>query len=209
MNSESNKVTPYLVIFSCIFFKFVNFNDMINNKEITFNQLFKEISPEEINDSVFTLVGKDFFAVTAGNLHEYNSMIGSGGGMGVLFKKPTTWCVLRANRYTLELILKTKTYTLSYFPDESKDQMMFLGSKSGRDSDKMKNVELTSIKTPNGNISYREARLIIECRLIQITTPDPDDFYTEEARNYLQEAYKGPNDYRKYIFGEITNVWTT
>ncbi len=176
---------------------------------MNFDQLFRQISPEEICDSynVFTMVGKDFFAITAGKEDHCNSMIGSGGGFGLLFKKPITWCVLRADRYTLELILKEQTYTISYFPDEYKKQMLFLGSKSGRDSEKMKEVELTSIQTPDGDMSFKEARLIIECKLTQITTPNPNDFYAQEAKDYIKEAYKEETDYRKYVFGEITHVW--
>jgi flavin reductase (DIM6/NTAB) family NADH-FMN oxidoreductase RutF len=179
----------------------------VNVKEMNFDQLFKQISPEEICDNVFTLVGKDFFVITAGKEDHYNSMIGSGGGLGMLFKKPTTWCLLRADRYTLEMIQKEQTYTMSYFPEEYKKQMLFLGSKSGRDSEKMKEVELTSVQTPSGDMSFEEARLIIECKLTQITTPNPNDFYTQEAKDYINEAYKEANDYRKYVFGEITHVW--
>ena len=109
-------------------------------------------------------------------------MTGSGGGMGMLFRKPVTWCVLQTTRYTLELIEKEKTYTMSYFPKKFRKQILFLGSKSGRDSEKMKEVELTSVQTPSGDMSFMEARLIIECRLMEITTPNPNDFYTEEAR---------------------------
>ncbi|GHV39343.1 hypothetical protein FACS1894179_04120 [Bacteroidia bacterium] len=174
---------------------------------MNFDQLFKQISPEEIHDNVFTLVGKDFFAITAGKKDHYNSMIGSGGGFGMLFRKPATWCLLRADRYTLEMIEKEQTYTLSYFPNEYKEQMLFLGSKSGRDNKKMKEVELTSIQTPSGNISFEEARLIFECKLTQLTTPNPDDFYTQEAKDYLNEAYKEASNYRKYLFGEITHIW--
>lgn len=174
---------------------------------MNFDQLFKQISPEDISDNVFTLVGKDFYAITAGKKDHYNSMIGSGGGLGMLFKKPSTWCVVRSDRYTLEMILEEQTYTLSYFPDEHKKQMFFLGSKSGRDSEKMKDVGLTSIETPSGNISFEEARLIIECKLTQLTTPNLDDFYTQEAKDYLEEAYQEPSDYRKYLFGEITHAW--
>jgi flavin reductase (DIM6/NTAB) family NADH-FMN oxidoreductase RutF len=82
-----------------------------------------------------------------------------------------------------------------------------LGSKSGRDSGKMKEVKLTALKTPSGDVSFKEARLIIECKLTQITTPNPDDFYTQEARDYIKEAYKKASDYRRYVFGEITHVW--
>ena len=179
----------------------------VNVKEMNFDQLFKRISPEEICDNVFTLVGKVFPVITAGKDDHYNSMTASGGGMGMLFKKPTTWCILQANRYTLEMIQKEQTYTLSYFPNEYMKQILFLGSKSGRNSEKMKEVELTSIQTPSGDMSFKEARLIIECKLTEITTPNPNDFYTQEAKDAINEAYKEESDYRKYVFGEITHVW--
>jgi flavin reductase (DIM6/NTAB) family NADH-FMN oxidoreductase RutF len=181
--------------------------NQVNVKEMNFDQLFKQISPEEISDNIFTLVGKDFTVITAGKEDHYNSMTASGGGLGLLFKKPTTWCILRANRYTLEMIQKEQTYTMSYFPNEYKEQILFLGSKSGRDSEKMKEVELTSVQTPSGDMSFKEARLIIECKLTALTTANPNDFCTQEAKDYLNEAYKEASDYRKYVFGEITHVW--
>jgi hypothetical protein len=76
--------------------------------------------------------------------------------------------------------------------------MMFLGSKS----DKMKEVELTGIETPSGNMSYKEARLIFECKLVQITTSCLNDFYTQEAKDRVNEMYKDANEIRKYVFGE-------
>jgi flavin reductase (DIM6/NTAB) family NADH-FMN oxidoreductase RutF len=184
--------------------KIINYE---NFKTAEFDQLFKQISPEEISDNVFTLVGNILPVITAGKENHYNSMTASGGGLGLLLEKPTTWCVLQSTRYTLEMIKKEQTYTMSYFPKEYKKQILFLGSKSGRDSEKMKEVKLTSVQTPSGDMSFKEARLIIECRLTQITTPNPDDFYTQEAKNYLNEMYSDVNEYRKYLFGEITNVW--
>jgi flavin reductase (DIM6/NTAB) family NADH-FMN oxidoreductase RutF len=134
-------------------------------------------------------------------------MTGSGGGLGMLFMKPSTWCILRADRYTLEIIQKEHTYTMSYFTSEYKEQILFLGSKSGRDSEKMKEVQFTSVQTPSGDMSYKEARLIIECKLTALTTANPDDFYTQETRDYINEAYKEANVYRKLVFGEITHAW--
>jgi len=178
-----------------------------NFKEMNFDDLFEQISPEDISDNVFTMVGKDLTVITAGKQDRYNSMIGSGGGLGLLFMKPTTWCILRADRYTLELIQKEQTYTMSYFLNEYKKQIRFLGSESGRDSEKMEDVELTGVQTPCGNMSFKEARLIIECKLTAITTAKPDDFYTQEAKDAINEAYKEANVYRKYVFGEIARVW--
>ncbi len=179
----------------------------VNVKEMNFDQLFKQISPGEICENVFTLAGKDLAVITAGKEDHYNSMISSGGGLGLLFAKPTTWSILRADRYTLEIIQKEQTFTLSYFPDEYKEQMLFLGSESGRDSEKMKEVELTSVQTPSGDMSFKEARLIIECKLTALTTANPNDYYTQEAKDAINEAYKEAKVYRKFVFGEITHVW--
>ncbi|MGB7568129.1 MAG: hypothetical protein WBM07_09725, partial [Chitinivibrionales bacterium] len=88
-----------------------------------------------------------------------------------------------------------------------KGQILFLGSKSGRDSEKMAEVELTSVQTPSGNMSFKEARVIIECRLTQITTANPNDFYTQETKDFVDKAYKEANLYRKMVFGEITHLW--
>ena len=60
---------------------------------------------------------------------------------------------------------------------------------------------------PSGDMTFKEARLVIECKLTEITTAGPDDFYSAEAREYIKEAYKDANDYRKLVFGEITHVW--
>ena len=66
---------------------------------------------------------------------------------------------------------------------------------------------MKSIQTPSGNISFEEAKLIFECKLVQITTPQLDDFYTQETKEWLKETYKQPGDIRKYVFGEITDSW--
>ena len=43
---------------------------------MNFNELFKQIPSEDICEkfNIFTLVGKDFYAVTAGKKEHYNSM---------------------------------------------------------------------------------------------------------------------------------------
>ncbi|GAB7140621.1 hypothetical protein RsTz2092_05710 [Deferribacterales bacterium RsTz2092] len=174
---------------------------------MSFEQLFKEISPEAISDNVFTLTGKDLYAITAGKQEHYNSMVGSGGGFGLIFRKPATWCFIREDRYTLELIQKEQTYTLSYFPQKYKEKMLFLGSKTGRDSDKMREVELTSIQTPSSDMSFREAKLVIECSLTALIPGLPDYFCKQETKNYINEAYREEKAYRKIVFGDITHVW--
>ena len=174
---------------------------------MSFEQLFTQIQPEELTDNVFRLVGKDFFAITAGTPERFNSMTGSGGGLGTIFRNPAAWCCIQQTRYTLELMQEQQAYTLTFFPEEYKDQLIFLGTHSGRDTDKMKQVALTAIQTPAGAITYEEARLVFECRLTQMTTPALQDFCTPEAHAYIEETYQDPDEQRKYVFGEITALW--
>ncbi|MDR1886849.1 MAG: flavin reductase [Prevotellaceae bacterium] len=183
--------------------------EAVNVKDKSFDSLFKSISPEEITDNVFKLVGKDFTVITAGKIPAHNSMTASWGGLGILFEKPTTWCFLRASRYTLELIKQEHSYTMSYFPDEYKEQVLFFGSKTGKNTDKMKETTLTAVQTPSGNTTYKEARLIIECKLTELTTVGPDDFYTPEGKSFIDGAYEEVKEYHKLVFGEITGVWVS
>jgi len=179
--------------------------DYMNVKDKSFEKLFRLVEPDEIKNTLAELmVQEEYTVITAGTDSLFNSMAASWEAMARYFQKPTTFCLLGAKRYTLELIKKHQSYTMSFFPDQFKGDVFAFGSKSGRDSNKMKETKLTYVKTPSGNITYKEARVVIECQLFEITTVHPNDFYTEEARNFVE---KDANDYHKLVFGTITNIW--
>lgn len=181
-----------------------NYNDKALEKERSESR-FVTISPEEFDENIFNLVGKDWTVITAGE--QPNSMVASWGGVGIMFNKPVTWCFLRANRYTLEKIRETGTYTMCYFQEQYKGDIMQFGIKSGRDTDKMAQTKLTPMNTPEGAPAYEEAKIIIECRLIAAPTVSKDEFYTEEAKEFLQGGYDEAKDWHKLVYGEITNIY--
>jgi len=177
-------------------------------KSLSFTELFNTINVKEIGEDVFTLVGEDFSVLTSGNPSRYNSMVASWGGWGILFNKPVVFHLLRSNRYTLELMRKENSYTMTFFDEEFKEDLIQFGMSSGRDSDeKMKNTRLTAVQTPAGNMTFKEAKIIIECKLIQVTTVSANDFLVEENRQFIVDAHAETNDYHKIVYGEITNVW--
>lgn len=171
-----------------------------------FTDIFEAITPEEIDESVFALVGKDWSIITAGS--PPNSMVASFGGFGILFEKPATWCFLRANRYTLEKMRETGSYTFSYFPEQYRGDVVKFGQQSGRSgSMKMQDTKLTPTSTPDNLPTYAEAKLVLELKLIEVTTVAPDDFLTQEGKDFVEGAYKELDDYHKLVFGEIVKVW--
>jgi flavin reductase (DIM6/NTAB) family NADH-FMN oxidoreductase RutF len=186
-------------------------NTTLSREEIkarSFAELFKTLDTQAIPSDVFTLISKDCAVITAGTPSRYNSMVAGWGGWGVLFSRPAAFLMLRSNRYTLDLIRQEQRYTMTFFDDTYKDDFMLFGQSSGRDSDeKMRATKLTAVQTPTGNMTFKEAKLIIECKLVQVTTVSPNDFYTEESKTFIEKAYAETHDYHKLVFGEITYVW--
>lgn len=179
--------------------------DYMHVKDKSFEELFRLVEADNIKSTLAELmVQEEHTVITAGTDSLFNSMAASWEAMARYFQKPTTFCLLGAKRYTLELIEKHQSYTMSFFPDQFEGEVYAFGSKSGRDSNKMKETKLTYVKTPSGNITYREARVVIECQLLEITTVQPDDFYTEEAITFVE---KDGGDYHKLVFGTITKIW--
>lgn len=177
-------------------------------KAASFGDLFKTIEAKDVKDDIFTLVNKDFSVLTAGDSSHYNSMVASWGGWGILFDKQVVFSFLRSNRYTLELIRKENKYTMTFFDKEYQEDIMKFGMSSGRTSNaKMTTTSLTAVQTPSGNMTYKQAKLIIELDLFEVTTVSPDDFRTEEARKFVVDAHSETGEYHKIVFGEIKNIW--
>src|SRR6056297_324178 len=130
------------------------------------NKEFQKITPEKIQDNVFTSIGKDWMLITAGDLESWNTMTASWGTMGVLWNLPVAVCFIRPQRYTYEFAEKSKYFTLSFFENKYKDILNFCGSRSGRDFDKAAETGLKVFSTESGNIGFEQARLILECKKI-------------------------------------------
>ncbi|MDR2385145.1 MAG: flavin reductase [Tannerella sp.] len=176
-------------------------------ENMSFDELFTEITPEEIDKNIVGLIKTYNIVITSGKETGYNSMVAGDGGMGILMGKAVTFCGLRGNRYTLEIILKDSVYTMSFFEDKYKDDYMIFGQKSGRDTEKMKETKLTAIVMPSGKMAYKEAFMIIECQLSQTHTVHLKEVYAEYNRKFFTDAYKEVGKYHKIVFGDITNVW--
>jgi flavin reductase (DIM6/NTAB) family NADH-FMN oxidoreductase RutF len=148
----------------------------------------------------FKLIGKDWMLVTAGNQEKYNMMTASWGGLGIMWHKDTCFIVVRPQRYTREFIEQQDTFTLSFFPEQYRKNLTLLGTKSGREIDKMKESGLTAAFTEQGNVYFEEARIILECKKTYYQDIDPNNFLDPSIeKNY-------PNkDYHRMYFAEIMN----
>ncbi len=158
---------------------------------------FNQTKPEALSDNPFKLIGKDWMLITAGTPDRFNTMTASWGGLGVLWERKVAFCFIRPTRYTYELVERSERYTLSFFPEQNRKALMFCGSHSGRDTDKIKEAGLTPVRE-GGFIYFNEARLVLQCRKIYFQDISPERFLDREINDMYPEK-----DYHRMYVGEI------
>ncbi|MCF0199031.1 MAG: flavin reductase [Bacteroidaceae bacterium] len=166
----------------------------------------KEISVEQLNENVFSLIGKEWMLVTAGTPERYNMMTASWGGIGWLWNRPVAFVFIRPERYTYEFVEQSQTLTLSFLGDAPQMRQLYglLGSKSGRDIPKMQLDGLTAEEASNGCVRFSESRLTLECTKLFATDMQEDNFICPDLLAWYGE--KG-GMHRMYVV-EITRVLT-
>ena len=164
--------------------------------------MLKKIEPRELQGNIFELIGDKWMLVTAAKENEINTMTASWGGMGIMWNKPVASCVIRPVRYTYQFAEQANYFTLTFFPVKYRKALNLLGTKSGRDGDKIKESGLTPVKTDFGTFSFEEADTTLVCKKIYYQNIDPNNFIDKDLdKNY-------PNkDYHRMYFGEIVQAF--
>jgi flavin reductase (DIM6/NTAB) family NADH-FMN oxidoreductase RutF len=155
-----------------------------------------------IKDSVinpFTLIGEDWMLITAGDIHSFNMMTASWGGLGILWGKEVAFCFIRPTRYTYNFVNENRFFTLSFFSEEYREALNICGSYSGRDVDKIKLTGLTPIEDREHNtIFFDEAKLVLICKKIYYQDIDSKNFLDENINSHYPLK-----DYHRMFIGEI------
>jgi flavin reductase (DIM6/NTAB) family NADH-FMN oxidoreductase RutF len=162
----------------------------------------KTIDPSRLNMRVIHAFSDAWMLLTAGDKKSFNTMTISWGAIGEIWSKPVAIIVVRPSRHTYKFIEQSNEFTLCALPAKYKKQMTLLGSKSGREIDKVKASGLNPIpsqvvKTP----SFDEAELIIECRKLYFDDIVPAHFLHPDL-----ESNYGGKDYHRLYVGEIVHV---
>lgn len=163
-----------------------------------------EIMPNELLLPVFGSWEERWWLLTAGRLEAgaFNTMTVAWGSLGVMWRRPFAMVVVRPTRHTYAFMEQNPDFTLSLFPSAFRETLVFCGSHSGRDTDKIATTGLhpipsTSVASP----AFDEAELILECRSIYRDDFDPRLF----GADFIEPCYPG-KDYHRFYFGEILAV---
>ncbi len=148
-----------------------------------------------------TIWDKTWFLLTAGNFEsgQFNTMTVSWGSLGTLWNKPMAQVFVRPTRHTYEFMESADNFTLSAFSEKHRDALRLLGTRSGRDGDKVAETGLRP--SPCSQVSspgFEEAELVLECRKIYWQDLDPQHFLDPSI-----EGEYPKKDYHRVYLGEI------
>jgi len=156
------------------------------------------INPNKIGENLIDLISNQWMLITSGTKENWNTMTASWGGMGYIWEKPTSMCVLRPQRYTTEFMNKNDFYTLTFFPETEKKKLQILGTKSGRNINKMQDSGLTPIYSDN-YVYFEEAKITLICKKLYYQDLEPQNFNDPK----LAEKMYPQKDFHRMFFGEI------
>jgi len=163
--------------------------------------MFVKTDLNNLQENFFSLIGDQWMLITAGNIESFNTMTASWGGLGVLWNKNVATVYIRPQRYTLEFVNNQDYFTLCFFDEKYKHILNYCGAHSGRDVDKIANTGLEPIETEKGNIIFRQARLVFECRKLY-TDQFNENYMLDES---LSAKIYPQKDFHHIFIAEITD----
>lgn len=125
---------------------------------------WRNIEPSEVEDNFVRLLHENMGLLTMGEPGQTNSMTIGWGTFGTLWSVPVFNVYVSEDRYSHGLMEACETYTVSFLSKEHRDDVIYLGTHSGRDGDKISQTSLTLKYTDSGTPYFEEAFLVIECR---------------------------------------------
>lgn len=163
--------------------------------------MFQKIDPKALDKNVFSAIGDQWMLITAGTASSCNTMTASWGGLGMIWGTPAATCYIRPQRYTKEFVDREKYFTLAFFGDEYRRQLQLCGSRSGRDTNKVKECGFTVTAAECGAPYFEEAELVLVCRKRFAQPMDPDLIPQE-----IKTKWYPKKDYHTMYIGEIVEA---
>ena len=145
----------------------------------------------------FDRFSKDWALVTAGDKDSFNSMTISWGSMGTIWSRDVITIYIRPDRYTWSFLDEHDCFTVSFYDEQYREALNIMGSKSGRDIDKVEATGLTPVYL-DGAVTYEQAQETFVCRKIYMA-----QMKYEDVPDYAKKIYQNGIEPHYIIMGEV------
>lgn len=165
----------------------------------------QEVIPiDRFSVNPFPLFAEQWMLLAGGDFAsgDFNVMTVAWGGFGQMWSKPVAHVAVRPQRHTASFLQRYDTFTLTAFAEDKQDDLLHLGTHSGRDGDKLAQVSLTPTAASHvAAPTFEEAELTVECHKVFWQRMAAESLLSEEIRKEYPE-----NDYHYLIFGEVIGI---
>jgi len=161
----------------------------------------KDLDYMAVADRAMKLIKKGaFLTVKAGDA--LNTMTIGWATIGICWSKPIFMIAVRDSRHTFGILEQAADFSVTVPLTDMHSQVMFCGTKSGRDVDKYRecNLALTAARKVSSPI-IDTAGIQFECKIVYKSAMDPAHLDPDYERLYPEK------DYHTLYFGEIQDCY--
>jgi len=164
--------------------------------------VFKEIDFKSLSINPFVMLNDEWGLLSAGDASKFNTMTIAWGSFGVMWSKPVLTVVVRPQRYTYEFVESLDLFTVSFYPEKYKKALTLLGTKSGRDCDKIAESGLTPLFL-DGTVAFEEAYTVFVCKKLHGGQQLDASKFVDLS---LDSEIYPDKDYHYFYIGEVVKV---
>ena len=163
--------------------------------------MFEKVELSELQMNPFDEISQHWLLISAKKEGAVNTMTASWGQVGHLWGKNVATVYIRPQRYTKEFVYAGDYFTITFF-DGYKKELGVLGSKSGRDGDKIKEVNF-DIEEVENQPTFKQGKMVFICKKIYSDWIKPEHFIDDS----LDERWYPQKDYHEMYVGEIVAAY--
>lgn len=157
----------------------------------------------EAKYDVFKKFHQQLAVITSGSIEDFRCMTIGWGAMGNVWAHPGSTITVYVNpaRYTFDYMQEKEYFTVCFFPEEYRKDVMTLGTKSGRDGDKVALTGLTPKALENG-VGFEQAELTFVCKKLY-----GDQFKLDKVPEELRSGIYSKFEPHYFYIGSIVDAF--
>jgi flavin reductase (DIM6/NTAB) family NADH-FMN oxidoreductase RutF len=164
---------------------------------------YQNIKYNELSKEMFEQLKKGAFITTKVE-EKVNTMTIAWGGINVIWNRNVFTAYVRYTRDTYKMLENGVAFTISVpLKKNLNDELVYCGSKSGRDYDKIKECNLKLAKGRSVDVPVlADCELHYECKVIYKQAMEPGLIPTE-----IKDRFYKQNNYHVMYYGEIVDSY--
>ena len=167
----------------------------MHRREMAYGEAFEEVMTK--------LRGDGLLLASTKRSGESNLMTIGWGTIGMIWRTPKFLVLVRPSRYTYEFIEDSGEFTVNVPKPEMAEFVLFCGTHSGRDVDKLATFDVATTPGQKVNsITVDDCPIVYACRVAF-----KSDIIPEALASEILPRYYSDDDFHRVYFGEILGVY--